>query len=364
MNVREVIKIIEDFAPPAIAESYDNVGLMVGDASMRVTGILLTLDVVEATIEEAIDNGINMIISHHPLIFSPLKSITGKNHIERIIVKAIKNNIAIFSAHTNADKTLGGVSYALAKELDLKHLKVLSPECGSLVKLVIYSPFDYSNDVRNALANAGAGTIGLYDSCSFSTVGEGRFRPHDTATPFVGITGSIHTEKEEKIEVIVQRHNLFSTITAVKRVHPYQEVTYEIFSVENRNEWIGLGMSGELEEAMYVEDFLMMVKERLSLNAIRYSAPHKTLVKNIAVCGGSGSSLIKSAISKGADIFITGDLKYHDYLDVDSNIIIADIGHFESERLILNVFYDVLRKKITNFAVRKSVTFDNPIKTI
>ncbi len=364
MNVKEVIKIMENFAPPALAESYDNVGLMVGDSSMRVTGILLALDVVEETIDEAIDSGLNMIISHHPLIFKPIKSLTGRDYIERIIIKALKNDIAIYSAHTNADITRGGVSHILAKELGLKHLKVLRPIENNLVKLVVYTPFDYSNDVRKALADAGAGALGIYDSCSFSSIGEGRFRASDGSTPFVGSVDSVHTEKEEKIEVVVQKHMLSETITAVKRVHPYQEVVYEIFCLYNANNNIGLGICGELEEAMDLNDFFLMVKSRLSLEYIRYSKPNKTLIRTVALCGGSGGSMISDAVRSCADIYLTGDLKYHDYLSTDNNIIIADIGHFESEQFILNVFYDVLIKKITTFAVRKSANFINPMKTI
>lgn len=361
MVVSEVIKIIEDFAPPALAESFDNVGLMVGDKSMRVRGILLTLDVFEESVDEAVERGLNLIITHHPLIFSPLKSLTGKNYIERVIIRAIKQGVAIYSAHTNIDSVSGGVSFKLGEKLGLGNMRVLCPVKNNLLKLVIYSPVNYSNSIRKALADTDSGSIGAYDSCSFSSMGEGRFRALSGAKPFVGEINNLHTEREERIETIIQRHKLASTLAVLRRVHPYEEMAYDVLPLENIDPSVGLGVVGEFEEEMSLHDFLGGVKRILDIPAIKYSKPVKNMIKRVALCGGAGASFISDAIGSGADIYITGDLKYHDYFIPEGRITIADVGHFESEQFTLDIFYDVLIKKITNFTVCKTALNCNPI---
>lgn len=361
MVVSEVTKIIEGFAPPAIAESFDNVGLMVGEGSMRVTGILLTLDVIEEHIDEAIERGLNLIITHHPLIFSPLKTISGRDYIQRIIIRALRNNIAIYSAHTNIDSTQGGVSHRLGEMLELTNMRVLHPSSGNLLKLIIYTPFDYANSVRKALADSGAGTIGAYGSCSFSSSGEGRFSAKEGAAPFVGSIGELHTENEERIETIVAAHKLDSVMNAVRRVHPYEEIAYDIIELKNKDKNIGLGVTGELSCEVSMVDFIERVKKVVKIPTIKHSRPHKTTVRTVALCGGAGASFIGDAIRSNADIYLTGDLKYHDFFTPEKSITIADIGHFESEQFTLDIFYDVLIKKITNFAICKTTINCNPI---
>lgn len=361
MIVSEVIEIIEAFAPPALAESFDNVGLIVGDKSMRVSGILLTLDVVEESIDEAVVRGLNLIITHHPLIFSPLKSLTGQSYIERVIIRAIKQGVAIYSAHTNIDSVSGGVSFKLGEKLGLSNMSVLSPVKNNLLKLVIYSPVNYSNSIRKALVDCDSGFIGAYDSCSFSSMGEGRFRALGGAKPFVGEINNLHTEREERIETIVQRHKLASTLAVLRRVHPYEEMAYDILPLENVDLRVGLGVVGEFEEEISVHDFLSGVKRILDIPAIKYSKPIKNMIRRVALCGGAGSSFISDAIRCNADIYVTGDLKYHDYFVPDGRITVADIGHFESEQFTLDIFYDVLIKKITNFTVCKTALNCNPI---
>ncbi|MEG0499933.1 MAG: Nif3-like dinuclear metal center hexameric protein [Rikenellaceae bacterium] len=361
MVVSEVIKIIEGFAPPALAENFDNVGLMVGDKSMRVRGILLTLDVVEESVDEAVERGLNLIITHHPLIFSPLKSLTGKNYIERVLIRAIKQGVAIYSAHTNLDSVQQGVSFRLGEKLGLQKMQVLRPVKNNLLKLVVYSPFNYSNGIRKALADSGAGFIGQYDSCSFSAMGEGRFRATAGLRPFVGSVGELHTEKEERIETVVQRHKLAETLVQLRRVHPYEEMAYDVMPLENMDPSVGLGVIGEFSEEMDVYDFLGGVKKILQIPMIKYSAPVKNRIRRVALCGGAGASFINDAINSGADIYVTGDLKYHDYFVPDGRITIADIGHFESEQFTLDIFNDVLIKKITNFTVCKTALNCNPI---
>lgn len=361
MIVSEVIKIVEEFTPPALAESFDNVGLMVGDKTMRVRGVLLTLDVVEESVDEAVERGLNLIIAHHPLIFTPLKTMTGKDAVQRTLLRAIKQGVAIYCAHTNLDNVIGGVSFRLGEVLGLKKMRVLKPVKNNLLKLVIYTPFNYANSVRKALSDSGAGHIGDYDSCSFSSVGEGRFCALPGATPFVGVVGDLHTEKEERVETIVQRHQLAKTLATVRRVHPYEEMAYDVTPMEISDSSVGLGVVGELEQEMDCIEFLTLVKEKLNLGVVKYTKPSKKMVKRIALCGGAGASFIHEAIGCSADIYLTGDLKYHDYFIPENHITVADIGHFESEQFTLDIFYDVLIKKITNFTVCKTALNCNPI---
>lgn len=361
MVVGDVIKLIEDFAPPVFAEGFDNVGLAVGDTAMRVSGVLLTLDVLEVHIDEALDKGLNMIISHHPLIFSPLKSLTGNNYIQRVVMRAIKHNIAIYCAHTNIDKVMGGVSFRLGEKIGLKNMQILAPVKDNFYKLVIYSPINYSNIIRKTLSDCDAGHIGAYDNCSFSSIGEGRFSAKEGAHPFVGRVGELHTEKEERIETIIYRHKLYRTLDAVRRVHPYQEMAYDVLALDNMDYSVGLGVIGELNEAVGVKEFLNEVKGILNLGAIKYSKHGKELVKKVALCGGSGASFIGDAICREADIYLTADVKYHEFFASDVPITVADIGHFESEQFTIDIFYDVLSKKNTNFAIYKTTQNCNPI---
>lgn len=361
MIVSEVIKIVEEFAPPALAESFDNVGLMVGDQTMRVSGVLLTLDVVEQSVDEAVDRGLNLIIAHHPLIFSPLKSVSGKDAVQRTILHAIRQGVAIYCAHTNLDSVAGGVSFRLGEVLGLEKMRVLRPMKNNLLKLVIYSPFNYANTVRKALADSGAGHVGAYGSCSFSSVGEGRFCALPGANPFVGSVGDLHTEKEERVETIVQRHQLEKILSAVRKVHPYEEMAYDVLPMEIDDCSVGLGVIGELEQEMDALEFLNLVKRKLNLGVVKHSKLSKKMVKRVALCGGAGGSFIHNAIGCGADIYLTGDLRYHDYFIPENRITLADIGHFESEQFTLDIFYDVLIKKITNFTVCKTALNCNPI---
>lgn len=361
MIVREVIKLIEDFAPPALAEDFDNVGLMVGDSEMRVSGVLLTLDVLEEHIDEAVDKGLNLIVSHHPLIFSPLKSVTGKNYVERVVLRAIRHGIAIYAAHTNMDKVTGGVSFRLGEKLGLKKMQVLVPAKNSFFKLVIYSPFDSSSDIRKALADSDAGHIGAYDKCSFSSAGDGRFCAMEGATPFVGHIGELHTEKEERIETIISRHKLHDTLNRVRCVHPYQEMAYDVIPLENVDYTVGLGVVGELDEAVELKEFFGQVKNLLKLPCIKYSKHGKSLIKRVALCGGAGASFVGDAMRCKADVYLTGDVRYHEFFPSEGGLTVADIGHYESEQFTLDIFYDVLSKKITNFAICKTTQNCNPI---
>ena len=363
LKVNDIIKTIEDFAPPIYQETYDNSGLQLGDASAEVNGVLLSLDVTEAIVEEAILRGCNMIVAHHPLIFSGLKRITGRNYVERVVQKAIKNDIHIYAAHTNLDNMRQGVNAKIAEKLGLERTTILSPIGYSLSKLYTYAPFDAADKVRDALFAAGAGEIGKYSECSFNTPGTGTFRPAADANPNIGTLGGPREELPEiKIEVLLPKHAEGRILRALFQAHPYEEVAYELIPLQNRNQEIGAGMIGYLPQPMDEMTFLKHLKESMRTDCVKYTALRGDKIEKIALCGGSGSFLLKDAIAAGADVFITGDFKYHQFFDAEGKIIICDIGHYESEQFTVEIFKGLLNKKFPNFAVLLSNLSTNPVK--
>mgnify|MGYP001355604879 FL=1 len=364
MTVREVTSILESFAPLAFQEDYDNSGLIVGDANMEVTGVLLTIDVTPQVVAEAVAGRANLIVAHHPVIFKGLKRITGKSYVEQVVVNAIKNNVAIYAAHTNIDSVQGGVSFKMAEVLGLTSTQVLSPLTGQLVKLVTFVPTEYAEAVRQAMFNAGAGVIGNYDSCSFNIQGQGTFRAGDGTNPFVGEKGKIHFEPEVRVETIVPRHILNAVVKAMVEAHPYEEVAYDVYPLDLPYKKAGLGVVGDLPEPMNTIDFVKHVKQQFGAPCVRYTNPVKDFISRVAICGGSAISLLNDAIAANADVFITADVKYHQFFDAENRIVILDIGHFESEQFTIDIFYDLLSKKISNFAVLKSKVRTNPINYI
>ncbi len=364
MVISDVTALLEQLAPLSYQESYDNSGLLVGDPSMPLKGILATLDVTPEVVEEAHRKGLNLIVSHHPLIFSGLKRITGKTYVEKAVILAIKYDIAIYAAHTNLDSIKGGVNSKIGELLGLKNLKFLSPIEGELVKVIVFVPTSEADKVRQAMFNAGAGSISNYDYCSFNTDGKGTFRAGEGADPFVGKVGELHIEPETKIEVIVPKAKLSKVIREMISSHPYEEVAYDIYPLLNSYSEVGAGMVGELTDPISEMDFLKMVKRVFNLQSIRCTPLLGKEIKKIAFCGGSGAFLIKQAIAVGADIYITGDVKYHQFFDAENKIIIADIGHFESEQFTVDIFYEYLLKNFPKFAVLKSEIKTNPINYI
>jgi len=363
MKVKDIIQEIEAFAPPAYQEGYDNSGLQVGDTGMEVTGVLLSLDVTEGILDEAMERGCNMVVAHHPLLFSGLKRIAGRNYVERIVIKAIKNDIAIYAAHTNLDNVHNGVNAKIAEKLGLEQLHILSPMRDTLRKLYTYAPKNAADKVREAMFKAGAGEIGDYKECSFNTEGTGTFRPGKDADPVIGEAGGPREQVDEvKIEVLVQKDKEMRVLQALFDNHPYEEVAYEIVALQNANQELGAGMAGELKEPMQPEAFLAMLKERMKTGCIRHTAFTGKPIKKVALCGGAGSFLLKDAVAAGADIFITGDYKYHQFFDAEGKIIIADIGHYESEQYTTEIFADILNKKFPNFAILLSNLSTNPVK--
>lgn len=361
MKVKEITTIIEEFAPLSYQESYDNSGLIVGNLSNEVTGVLICMDCVEDIIDEALDNNCNLVIAHHPIVFSGLKKITGKNYIERTIIKAIKNNIAIYAAHTNLDNAYHGVSFKMAEKIGLINCKVLQPKKNLLNKIVTYCPVENVEEVRQAMFNAGAGNIGNYDECSYNIEGIGTYKGRAGTNPYLGTTGKFHEEKETRIEIIVPSYLLSKVIQSMLKVHPYEEVAYDIFSLENVHQNVGSGIVGELEKPEDEQVFLKRLKKDLNTNCVRHTQLLGNKIKKVALCGGSGSFLLVDAITANADIFITGDFKYHQFFDADNRIIIADVGHYESEQFTTELIYDILIEKIPNFAVRLSKKNTNPL---
>ena len=362
MKLREITAFFEKLAPLMYQESYDNSGLQVGDYAMEVSGALVTLDITGEVIDEAIRKQVNLVIGHHPLIFGGLKSITGRNMTERVVQKAIKNDIAIYAAHTNLDVIRQGVSGKICEVIGLKNSRILEPVGGVLKKLVVFVPSGHAEKVRQALFAAGAGVIGNYDSCSYNTEGEGTFRGGDNTTPFVGEQGKLHFEPEVRVETIFPEHVKGMVITAMLQAHPYEEVAYDIYPLENKFPGVGMGMIGELETPVDETEFLSLLRERFHTGVIRHSALLDKKIRKVAVCGGAGSTLLRKAISEKADIFVSGDFKYHQFFDAEGKIIIADIGHFESEQYTREIFYDLLIKNFPKFAVQLSEVNTNPIK--
>lgn len=364
IKISNILEELEKIAPLPLQESYDNAGLIVGDKNQICTGAMLCLDAIETVLDEAIEKGCNLIISHHPIVFSGLKKITGKNYIERVLIKAIKNDIAIYAAHTNLDNVLAGVNQKIAEKLSLENTKILSPKEGLLKKLYTYIPEKHSSSVKQALFEAGAGQVGEYSECSFTTSGYGTFKGSENSNPFIGQPNQLQTEKEEKIEVLFPAYLERNILKALFTAHPYEEVAYEVISLDNVHQNIGSGLIGTLKESMPVGEFLQFVKQKMQASMIRYTEPHIEKIQKVAVCGGAGSFLLSDAIAQNADIFITADYKYHQFFDADNKIIIADIGHFESEQFTIELFYEILIKKFPNFALYLTTVPTNPIKYI
>lgn len=362
MQIKDVIQEIENFAPPAYSEGFDNVGLLTGTSTNEATGILVTLDTLENVVDEAIENNCNLIVSFHPIIFSGLKKLTGSNYVERTVLKAIKNDVAIYAIHTALDNSFKGVNDMICEKLGLNNRKILIPQPGTIKKLLTFVPKNNAAEVREALFAAGAGTIGNYDHCSFNTIGSGSFRGNEESNPVIGRKGETHYEEEVQIGVTFPRHQERSIVNALFDAHPYEEVAYEITSLENLNQHIGMGMIGELEKEVPEMAFLEHIKKVFNTGCIRHSALLNKPIKKVAVLGGSGSFAINKAIAAGADIFITADLKYHDFYKAEQRLVLADVGHYESEQYTKNLLASFLKKKFANFAVVLSNTETNPIK--
>jgi len=361
MILKELCAYLDSEVPLSFQEGYDNSGLQIGLPEREISSALITLDVTEKVIEEAISEKCDIIISHHPVIFNGIKRITDRTYTERILYKSVKHDIAIYSSHTNLDIFSNGVSRKMAQKLSLADIKVLSPLKGRLIKLVTYVPESHLEIVRESLFEAGAGVIGNYDKCGFTTSGTGSFRGGENSKPFAGEKGNIHFEKEMRFETILFSHLKEKVIKKLLEVHPYEEVAYDIYALENENTEVGLGCIGEFNDPVGEDAFIRKVSAVFNAKGVRYSKLVGKPVRKVALCGGSGASLITAAIASGADAFITADIKYHNFFDADNKILVVDIGHFESEIFSTEILYNLIIKKFPKFAVRFSETNTNPI---
>ena len=363
MKIKEIIDYLEQLAPLDLQESYDNAGLIVGDANREITKVLISLDCTEAIVKEAIDKGCNLIISHHPIVFKGLKKFNGKNYVERTVIKAIEHKVALYAIHTNLDNVTGGVNTKIADKLGLENQAILESKTDVLRKMVVFVPRSYVEDVRQALFDAGAGKIGKhYDQCSFNTAGYGSFRPLKGADPTIGEIDVQERVEETRIEVIYLKSNERKLLLALYEAHPYDEVAYDLFDIQNTATEIGAGMIGNLADPMAELEFLAYLKDKLRLNVIRHTALLDKKVSRVAVCGGSGGFLLGAAKRSGADFFVTADYKYHEFFDAEGEIVIADTGHFESEQFTQELLYDIITKKFPNFATLTTEIDTNPIK--
>ncbi len=361
MKIQNVVAHLDQLAPPSLQESYDNSGLLVGDRNKECTGVIVCLDSTEDVIEEAIAAGCNLVVAHHPIVFSGLKRFTGSDYIERTVIKAIKHDIAIYAIHTNLDNVKHGVNGVWADALGLKNQKILSPKKGLLKKLVVFVPESDKDNVLQAMFEAGAGTIGNYAECSYSGEGNGTFKPLENANPYIGEIGKRKVEEESRVEVLLESFNASKVIAAMKKSHPYEEAAYDLLDLNNVHAEIGAGMIGDLSASVDAIEWMNRLKTIMKCGVVRYTPLHKSKIKKVAICGGSGSFLLNNAIAQGADIFVTGDFKYHQFFDAENKIIIADIGHYESEHLTIDYLVRILKEKFTTFAVLLTKVNTNPI---
>ncbi len=361
MLLRAIIRELELLAPLSLQESYDNSGLIIGNMDSEITAALVCLDVTESVLDEAIATGCNLVISHHPMVFTGIKKLTNRNQTERLVSKAIKNDLNVYAIHTNLDNVHNGVNAMLSAKIGIKNPQILRQVKGSLGKLVTFCPQSHVTQVRQALFDAGAGRIGNYSECSFNTAGQGTFKAGSGANPFVGELQKLHVEDETKIEMVFPVHLEKQLIKALLAAHPYEEVAYDIHLLQNTHPQIGAGMIGELQQETIAAEFLHDVKKQLSLPTLRYTGNLQKPIKKVAVCGGSGSFLIPDALAQGADCFLTGDLKYHDFFSLDNQMIITDIGHYESEQFTKELIYNVVKEKFRTFAISISKNQGNPI---
>jgi dinuclear metal center YbgI/SA1388 family protein len=360
-KIQDVVAYLESIAPAAYQESYDNTGLLVGDPAREITGVLVSLDCTEQVVMEAVANKCNLIVAHHPIVFKGLRKLTGRTYVERTVIAAIRNDIAIFASHTNLDNISMGVNKKIAEKLGLTKTRILAPRKDTLSKLVTFIPAEHVENVMKDLHTAGAGQIGEYKNCSFQVAGVGTFKPTDRARPVVGSPGKQEKVDEIRAEVIFPTAIERQVITALRQSHPYEEVAYYINRVGNENQEVGAGLVGELEDAEEPIDFLRRLKSRMNVSVVKHTAPTSALVRKVALCGGAGSFLLGDAIARGADVYISSDFKYHEFFDAEGRIMIADIGHYESEQFTKELFGEILTKKFTTFAINFSKTVTNPI---
>lgn len=360
-KIKDVASFLESWAPRSYQESYDNSGLLVGNPEATVTGALISLDCTEEVVLEAKARGCNLVISHHPIVFKGLKSLTGKTYVERAVLTAVKQDIALYAIHTNLDNISTGVNKKIAERIGLTTTQVLSPRTDTLMKLVTFVPGAHLEAVLKAMHDAGAGQIGDYKNCSFEMSGTGRFEPGADAKPHVGEKGKPEKVEEVRVEVLLPKDKSGAVLKALRSQHPYEEVAYYLTALENENQEVGAGLIGDLPQAEEPLAFLKRLKEVMNTPVIRHTHPTPRPIRRVAVCGGAGNFLLGDAIRGQADAFVSADFKYHEFFDAEGKILVADIGHFESEQFTKDLIQEVLTKNFTTFASHFSHTVTNPI---
>ncbi|GAB3222713.1 Nif3-like dinuclear metal center hexameric protein [Hymenobacter seoulensis] len=361
-TVQDLARVLERAAPLAYQESYDNAGLQCGDPAMEIRGVLIALDCTPAVVDEALRRGCNMVVAHHPVVFRPLKRLTGASEVEQTLIKAIKNDVAIYAAHTNLDNIYHGVNRKLAQKLGLQNLRILDPKPALLAKLITYVPTTHTETVLQALYQAGAGQVGNYSECSFRSEGMGTFTPGAATDPFIGQPGQPELVREDRVEVLLPLHQQATVLRALRGAHPYEEVAYEVVKLENLHQEVGSGMIGELPEALSPQQFRQQLKHALLVPVVKHTAFERP-IKKVALCGGAGSFLISNARRAGADAYVTGDLKYHEYFGAEGQLLLCDVGHFESEQFTGEIFQNLLADNFgSTFALLIAETFTNPVR--
>jgi dinuclear metal center YbgI/SA1388 family protein len=361
ITINQITEELEKWAHPSLQEVYDNAGLLTGSGQTVCSGVLITLDCTEAVIDEAIERGCNLVIAHHPIVFKGLKRLTGRTYVERTIIKAIRLGVAIYAIHTNLDNVISGVNKKIADRLGLRDSSILDPRREVLLSLTFFVPKENTREVLNALYNAGAGQVGNYDHCSYRSEGTGTFRPNEAANPTIGKQGEDEEVGENRVEVVLPGYLSQKVLQAMRQAHPYEEVAYFMHRLENTHQEWGSGMLGSLPAPVQPMDFLKLLKEKMEADCVRYTALPDKPVQRIALCGGAGSFLLPKAIAAGADVFVSADFKYHEFFDAEERIIIADIGHYESESFTKELIHERLTQKFSNFALYQSAIRTNPI---
>jgi len=361
MKVQDITSFLEKIAPSSFQENYDNAGLITGNADWECTGVITALDATEAVVLEAIKKKCNLIVAHHPIIFSGLKKINGKNYVEQTIITAIKNDIAIYAIHTNLDNVLQGVNGKIADAIGLINRQVLQPKNNLLKKLFTFVPIEHAEKVRNAIFAAGGGQISNYSECSFNAEGTGTYKAGEGTNPFTGKIGERHSEPEIKMEIIFPAWLEKGICSAMIAAHPYEEVAYDIIQLENTSLQVGSGLVGELPEPVSEAVFLSDIKRIFNILVIKHTALTGRKVKKVALCGGAGSFLIGAASAAGADFYISSDIKYHEFFDANGKLVVADIGHYESEQFTIGLLSEFLQQKFPTFAVLKTGVVTNPV---
>ncbi len=361
MQIAQIISFLESTAPPSLQEHYDNAGLITGNTNWDCRGIICSLDATEEVVEEAIAKNCNLIVAHHPIVFGGLKKINGKNYVERAIITAIKNDIAIYAIHTNLDNVIHGVNGKMAVMIGLHNVSILLTKDNTLKKLFTFVPADQTEKVRNAIFESGGGQIGNYNECSFNAEGTGTFKAGKGADPYVGNIGERHYEKEVKVEVIIPANLEGKIVAAMKAAHPYEEVAYDVVGLSNKHPQVGSGIIGEFEQPMKETEFLAHLKKVFNLSIIRHTELKNKPIKKVAICGGAGSFLISNALRAGAEAYVTADVKYHEFFDANGKMILADIGHYESEQFTIELLQEILERKFPTFAVLKTEVNTNPV---